>query len=84
VPNKTIYVREADTEVWEKAERLAGGSVSALIAEALRRYVEEVEQKEQLDMERPRSSGVGSYGPTRGRRGPGSLATTQAPITVWH
>jgi hypothetical protein len=51
VPNKTIYVREADTEVWEKAERLAGGSVSALIAEALRRYVEEVEQKEQLDME---------------------------------
>ena len=51
MPNKTIYVREADTEVWEKAERLAGGSVSALIAEALRRYVEEVEQKEQLDME---------------------------------
>ena len=41
-PNKTIYVREADAEVWEKAEKLAGGSVSALITEALRRYVEGV------------------------------------------
>ncbi len=51
MPNKTIYVREADREVWEKAERLAGGSVSALITEALRRYVEETELKEQTGME---------------------------------
>jgi hypothetical protein len=51
VPNKTIYVREADTELWERAEELAGGSVSGLIADALRRYVEEEEQKEQMDME---------------------------------
>jgi len=51
VPNKTIYVREADAEVWERAEKLAGGSVSALITEALRRYVEEQEQKEQMGME---------------------------------
>jgi hypothetical protein len=50
VPNKTIYIREADTEVWERAEKLAGGSVSALITEALRRYVEEQEQK-QMGME---------------------------------
>ena len=44
VPKKTIYVREADSEIWEKAENLAGGSVSALITTALRRYVEEEEQ----------------------------------------
>jgi hypothetical protein len=51
VPNKTIYVREADSEVWEKVERLTGGSVSALITEALRRYVEEEELKEVSGME---------------------------------
>jgi hypothetical protein len=51
VPNKTIYVKESDTELWERAERLAGGSFSALITEALRRYVEEEEQKEQAGME---------------------------------
>jgi hypothetical protein len=51
VPNKTIYIREADTGLWEKAETLAGGSVSALLSEALRRYVEEEELKEQAGME---------------------------------
>jgi hypothetical protein len=51
VPNKTIYIREADTELWEKAEVLAGGSVSALLTEALRRYVEEEEQRERTGME---------------------------------
>ncbi len=51
VPNKTIYVREADTELWDKAEKLAGGSVSSLITEALRRYVEEEERRDQSGME---------------------------------
>jgi hypothetical protein len=51
VPNKTIYVREADKELWEKAEKLAGGSVSSLLTEALKRYVEEEERKEQVGME---------------------------------
>ena len=51
MPNKTIYVKDADREIWEKAEELAGGSVSALITEALRRYVEEEERKEQVGME---------------------------------
>jgi hypothetical protein len=44
MPNKTIYVRDADVELWEKAEKLSGGSVSRLIAEALRRYVAEREK----------------------------------------
>ncbi len=50
-PNKTIYVREADREVWEKAEKLAGGSVSGLIADALRRYVEEEGMKRSMTTE---------------------------------
>ena len=51
MPNKTIYVREADAELWEKAEKLAGGSLSGLITEAVRRYTEEEERKEQTKME---------------------------------
>jgi hypothetical protein len=51
VPNKTIYIREADAEVWQRAEKLAGDSVSALITDALRRYVEEEELKERTGME---------------------------------
>jgi hypothetical protein len=47
LPNKTIYVREADTELWEEAEQLAGGNVSGLIADALRRYVDEEKRREQ-------------------------------------
>ena len=47
VPKKTIYVREADAELWEEAEKLAGGSLSGLIADALQRYVEEERRREQ-------------------------------------
>lgn len=46
MPNKTIYVKDSDRELWERAERLGGGSVSALLTEALRKYVEESELKE--------------------------------------
>ena len=60
MPNKTIYIREADTELWEKAEQLAGGSVSALLTEALRRYVEEEELREHTGME---TIEVGLWGP---------------------
>ena len=49
MPNKTIYVKEADTELWAKAEKLAGGSISALLTETLRRYVEEEERKERME-----------------------------------
>ena len=43
MPNKTIYFREEDRKVWEKAEEFASGSLSALISQSLRRYVEEEE-----------------------------------------
>jgi len=46
-----LYPGGAGKDVWEKAEKLAGGSVSALITEALRRYVEVEERSEQTGME---------------------------------
>jgi hypothetical protein len=49
VPNKTLYVKEADMQLWKEAEKLSGGRVSALVADALRRYVEE-EKRKQEDM----------------------------------
>ncbi len=40
VPNKTIYVSEDDQPLYQKAQELAGGNLSAAISSALRRYVE--------------------------------------------
>lgn len=48
MPRVTLYVREADQEVWERAKALAGGeeSLSAVVSEALRQYVERWERQE--------------------------------------
>ena len=43
VPNKTIYVSDGDLPIYQRAQELAGGNLSAAIAAALRRYVD-VEQ----------------------------------------
>ena len=40
VPNKTIYVSDGDLPVYQRAQELAGGNLSAAIASALRRYVD--------------------------------------------
>ena len=40
VPNKTIYVSDGDLPLYQRAQELAGGNLSAAIAAALRRYVE--------------------------------------------
>src|SRR5947209_12809001 len=40
MPNRTIYVADMDVPVFEKAQQLAGGNLSATIAQALRRFVE--------------------------------------------
>ena len=37
---KTIYVKDEDWQIFEKAERLGGDSLSAVIAKALRQFVE--------------------------------------------
>jgi len=49
MPNKTIYVREEDLPVFEEAEKLGGDSLSSVIAEALRRFVD-VKRAEQQGM----------------------------------
>jgi EXLDI family protein len=40
VPNKTIYVSEGDLKLYERAQELADGNLSAAIARALRRFVD--------------------------------------------
>ena len=45
MPNKTIYVSDADLPIFERAQQLAGGNLSATIAQALRRFVESQDAK---------------------------------------
>jgi EXLDI family protein len=40
VPNKTIYVSDGDLRIYQRAQELAGGNLSAAISAALRRYVD--------------------------------------------
>ena len=40
VPNKTIYVSDGDLSLYQRAQELAGGNLSAAISAALRRYVD--------------------------------------------
>jgi hypothetical protein len=43
---KTIYISEKDMATWERAEELAGTSLSALLAELLRDYVTAMEGRQ--------------------------------------
>jgi EXLDI family protein len=45
MPNRTIYVADADVPIFEKAQELAGENLSATIAQALRRFVEAEEAR---------------------------------------
>lgn len=39
--NKTLYIRDEDAEIWDRARKIApGGKLSPIIVEALRRYAE--------------------------------------------
>ena len=49
MPNKTIYVSDTDLPVFDKAQQLAGGSLSSAISQALRRFVEDEMHEEMLD-----------------------------------
>jgi EXLDI family protein len=40
VPNKTIYVSDGDMPLYQRAQDLAGGNLSAAITKSLRRYVD--------------------------------------------
>lgn len=39
MPNKTIYVKDEDLSIFEEAEKLGGDSLSAVIAQAVKRFV---------------------------------------------
>src|ERR1700730_15252329 len=45
MPNKTIYIADADVPIFEKAQKIAGDNLSAAIAHALRSFVEREEAK---------------------------------------
>ncbi len=47
MPNKTIYVADADLPVFERAQQLAGDNLSSTITQALRRFVESQEAREE-------------------------------------
>jgi EXLDI family protein len=47
MPNKTIYVSDDDLPLYERAQEIAGGKLSAAISAALRRYVEVAEGLEE-------------------------------------
>ena len=40
MPNKTIYVSDGDLKLFQRAQELAGGNLSAAIAAAIKRYVD--------------------------------------------
>lgn len=46
MPNRTIYIADADLPTFEKAQKLAGDNLSAAIAHALRNFVEREEAKQ--------------------------------------
>jgi EXLDI family protein len=45
MPNKTIYVSDDDMPLYQRAQELAGGNLSAAITRALRRFVDTEEGK---------------------------------------
>jgi len=45
MPNRTIYIADADLPIFEKAQKLTGDNLSAAIAQALRCFVEKEEAK---------------------------------------
>ncbi|HVO42974.1 MAG TPA: EXLDI protein [Aggregatilineales bacterium] len=45
MPNRTIYISDADLPVFERAQQLAGENLSATIVQALRRFVDAHERR---------------------------------------
>ncbi len=46
MPNRTIYVADADLPIFERAQQLAGTNLSGTIVEALRRFIGQEETRE--------------------------------------
>ncbi|HEU5139809.1 MAG TPA: EXLDI protein [Bacillales bacterium] len=62
MPNKTIYVTDADLPTFERAQELAGDNLSATIAQALRKFIKAEEAKnEGFDEVRIKEGEKGTY-----------------------
>lgn len=62
MPNKTIYVTDADVATFERAQELAGDNLSATIAQALRRFIKAEEaKKEGFEEIRVKEGDKGTY-----------------------
>ena len=46
MPRKNIYIKDSDQEIFEKAEKLGDDNLSAVIAEAIRKYVKTKEEED--------------------------------------
>jgi hypothetical protein len=44
--NKTIYIRDEDTPVWDRARELAGDKLSPVIVDSLKRFIAQKEREE--------------------------------------
>ena len=62
VPNKTIYVSDGDLPLYQRAQELAGGNLSAAISAALRRYVDVEEGDEKASTRSSSGSGPARAG----------------------
>ena len=74
MPNKTIYVSDDDIPIYNRAQQLAGGNLSAAISRALRRFV---------DAEEDRREGYKEFtvriGPTPSKK----IRFTGVPLGEW-
>src|SRR5579883_3099337 len=59
MPNKTIYVADGDTPIYERAQELAGGNLAAAIAQALRQFVEEADRGDSFSIAEPDTEAAG-------------------------
>jgi DNA-directed RNA polymerase specialized sigma24 family protein len=46
-PTRNIYVKEGDRDIWDRAQRIAGGNLSSLITRLLADYTERARQDEE-------------------------------------
>jgi hypothetical protein len=84
--NKTIYIKDEDVAVWEKAKELAGEKLSPIIVDGLRRYVAENEAKvkgfERIELS---YSDLDSNGLTRRKAFYGRwIFPPSKPLDLWH
>lgn len=58
MPNRTIYIKEEDMSVFNKAQESGSESISAIVIESLRRYIQQEEEKEQKNQEKVKISAL--------------------------